>query len=61
MLNPISAGVLENQDMLGGQVSIKARFQALREGFGYVGKVRKFQQPEGGGQLVPPPAGIGLI
>ena len=27
-------------------VSIKARFQALREGFGYVGKVRKFQQPQ---------------
>ena len=27
-------------------VSIKARFQAKREGFGYVRKVRKFQQPQ---------------
>ena len=27
-------------------VSIKARFSAYREGFGYVGKVRKFQQPQ---------------
>ena len=41
------------------QVSIKARFQALREGFGYVGKVRKFQQPEGG-QVDTPPANPGF-
>ena len=27
-------------------VSIKGRFWAYREGFGYVGKVRKFQQPQ---------------
>ena len=41
------------------------------EGFGFVGKVRKFQQPQTntfelckkklkGGQIAPPPAGIGL-
>ena len=27
-------------------VSIKARFETKREGFGYLGKVRKFQQPQ---------------
>ena len=40
-------------------VSIKARCQAYREGFGYVGNinVKKLR----GGQIDPPPAGIGLI
>ena len=27
-------------------VSIKARFQTFREGYGFLGKVRKFQQPQ---------------